>query len=76
MFTDPKTKISSLDEIRRALAPAGRAGRTVVFGNGCFDLIHVGHVRYLQGARALGEVLVIGINSDESVRRPAAAIPR
>jgi rfaE bifunctional protein nucleotidyltransferase chain/domain len=45
------------------------AGRTVVWTNGCFDLLHVGHVRSLQAARALGEVLVVGVNSDASVRR-------
>lgn len=46
-----------------------RAGRKIVFTNGCFDLLHVGHVRYLQEARKLGDFLVIGVNSDESVRR-------
>jgi D-glycero-beta-D-manno-heptose 1-phosphate adenylyltransferase len=43
-------------------------GRRVVFTNGCFDLLHVGHLRYLQGARAQGDALVVGINSDASVR--------
>jgi D-beta-D-heptose 7-phosphate kinase/D-beta-D-heptose 1-phosphate adenosyltransferase len=46
-----------------------RAGGKVVFTNGCFDLLHVGHVRYLQAARALGDALVVGLNSDASVRR-------
>src|SRR5262245_8525843 len=46
-----------------------RAGRRVVFTNGCFDLLHPGHVRYLAEARALGDVLVVAVNSDESVRR-------
>jgi len=45
------------------------AGKTVVFANGCFDLLHVGHVRYLRGARALGDVLVLALNTDESIRR-------
>lgn len=45
------------------------AGRTVVFTNGCFDLLHVGHLRYLQQARALGDLLVIGLNTDAGVRR-------
>ncbi|MEW5736052.1 MAG: D-glycero-beta-D-manno-heptose 1-phosphate adenylyltransferase [Thermodesulfobacteriota bacterium] len=45
------------------------AGRTVVFTNGCFDILHVGHVRYLAAARALGDVLVVGVNSDASVSR-------
>jgi D-beta-D-heptose 7-phosphate kinase/D-beta-D-heptose 1-phosphate adenosyltransferase len=44
-------------------------GKTVVFTNGVFDLIHPGHVRYLNGARALGEALIVGVNADESVRR-------
>lgn len=45
------------------------AGKTVVFTNGCFDLLHLGHARYLGKARALGDVLVVGLNSDRSVRR-------
>ena len=45
------------------------AGRTVVFTNGVFDLLHPGHVRYLQSARALGEALIVGLNGDASVRR-------
>ena len=46
-----------------------RLGKTIVLANGCFDLLHVGHVRYLAAARALGDALVVGINSDASVRR-------
>ena len=46
-----------------------RAGKKVVFTNGCFDLLHVGHVRYLQDARALGDFLVLGLNSDSSVKK-------
>jgi len=45
------------------------AGRTVVLANGCFDVVHVGHVRYLQGAAAEGDLLVVALNSDASVRR-------
>ena len=48
---------------------ARRAGRRVVFTNGVFDLLHPGHIRYLQHARALGDLLIIGLNSDASVRR-------
>ncbi len=44
-------------------------GKKVVFTNGCFDLIHIGHVRYLNDAKALGDILVIGLNADESVSR-------
>lgn len=54
---------------RAALAARLKAlGGTTVFTNGCFDLLHVGHLRYLQGARALGDRLVVGVNSDASVR--------
>jgi D-glycero-beta-D-manno-heptose 1-phosphate adenylyltransferase len=52
------------------LASGWRAqGKRLVLANGCFDLLHVGHVRYLQAARALGDALVVGLNSDDSVRR-------
>lgn len=44
-----------------------RQGRRIAFGNGCFDLLHVGHVRFLQGAREQGDVLVVGVNSDRAV---------
>ena len=50
------------------VAIARRQGARVVFANGCFDLLHVGHVRYLEAARALGDLLVVGINGDEQVR--------
>ena len=52
-----------------ALAPRRAAGARVVFTNGCFDLLHPGHVRYLAAARALGDLLVVGLNGDASVRR-------
>jgi rfaE bifunctional protein nucleotidyltransferase chain/domain len=45
------------------------SGRSVVLANGCFDVLHAGHVRYLEGARALGDILVVGINSDHQVTR-------
>jgi D-beta-D-heptose 7-phosphate kinase/D-beta-D-heptose 1-phosphate adenosyltransferase len=51
------------------LAPSRADGGRVIFTNGCFDLLHPGHVRYLAAARALGDVLVVGLNSDASVRR-------
>jgi rfaE bifunctional protein nucleotidyltransferase chain/domain len=57
-------KVRRLQEL-----PALVAGRKVVLANGCFDLLHVGHLRYLQGARALGDLLVVAINSDKSTRR-------
>ena len=58
-----------LTALQAALAPRRAAGARVVFTNGCFDLVHPGHVRYLAAARALGDVLVVGLNSDASVRR-------
>jgi len=63
-----KKKILSAEQAR-ALGKEMRAdGRKLVFTNGCFDLLHVGHVRYLQAARALGDALLVAINGDESVR--------
>ena len=62
-------KIVERDELLRRLVLERAAGRRVVFTNGCFDVLHVGHLEYLQEARALGEVLVVGVNDDDSVRR-------
>ena len=53
--------------IARAAVERSRGGK-IVLANGCFDLIHAGHIRYLQGARALGDILIVGINSDKQVR--------
>lgn len=55
-------------ELTEALARERLAGRTVAFANGCFDVLHVGHLRYLQDAARQADVLVVGINGDESVR--------
>jgi D-beta-D-heptose 7-phosphate kinase/D-beta-D-heptose 1-phosphate adenosyltransferase len=57
------------DLLEERLAPFRAAGKTIVFTNGCFDIVHPGHVRLLGHARSLGDVLVLGLNSDESVRR-------
>jgi D-beta-D-heptose 7-phosphate kinase/D-beta-D-heptose 1-phosphate adenosyltransferase len=62
-------KIVSRTALRRRLAARRKDGDRIVFTNGCFDLIHPGHVRYLRAARRLGDALVVGINSDASVRR-------
>ena len=67
MWPDPKLKIKSTEELKEIAAQLRADGRKVVFANGCFDLIHVGHIRYLQNARALGDALILGINSDASV---------
>ncbi len=58
----------SLKRLLAELEPLRRKGRKVVFTNGCFDIIHAGHVRYLTRARSLGDILVVGLNSDSSVR--------
>lgn len=56
-----------LETARRLAAEARQAGKRVVLANGCFDLIHVGHVRYLEGAKAEGDLLVVAVNGDRSV---------
>ena len=56
-----------LETAKRLVADAKRAGKRVVLANGCFDLIHVGHVRYLEGAKAAGDLLVVAVNGDRSV---------
>ncbi len=65
---DSKTKIKTTDELQPLVTTAQASGKKVIFCNGCFDLIHVGHIRYLEGARAMGDLLIVGINSDDSVR--------
>ena len=57
------------NDLVQEIARLQAAGRKVVFTNGCFDILHAGHVRYLNAARAAGDVLVLGLNSDASVRR-------
>jgi len=61
-------KILSTDELRAERARLRGLGKRLVFTNGCFDILHVGHVRYLQQARSLGDALLVAINSDRSVR--------
>lgn len=61
-------KILPLDQLQTERERLRQAGRKVVFTNGCFDLLHPGHVRYLQQARALGDALIVALNSDRSVR--------
>src|SRR6202043_769595 len=61
------SKIVSRERLRDLLAEHKRRGRRVVFANGCFDTLHVGHVRYLEGARREGDILVVAVNSDSSV---------
>jgi len=62
-----REKIIDRSQIKKIISRVKSSGKKVVFTNGCFDLIHVGHVRYLNEAKKLGEILVIGLNSDASV---------
>ncbi len=61
IFSDPLSLVPHVEDLKQR-------GLTVVFANGCFELLHVGHVRYLQAARALGDVLIVAINTDDSIR--------
>jgi rfaE bifunctional protein nucleotidyltransferase chain/domain len=62
-------KVIDVGEAVREVAAARAKGQTVAFANGCFDILHVGHARYLEGAKAEADVLVVGVNGDGSVRR-------
>src|SRR5882672_6181913 len=72
-FIDLPKRISSVSsegqraELIRIVTSARQLGARIVLANGCFDVLHAGHVRYLEGARALGDVLIVGINSDRQV---------
>ena len=61
-------KIKGRENLRAILNGMKTEGKRIVFTNGCFDLLHVGHIRYLEEAKALGDILVVGMNSDRSVR--------
>src|SRR5712692_559044 len=65
---DTRRKILSREALRQRLAEHRRQGERIVLTNGCFDILHVGHVRYLEGARREGDVLVVAVNSDASER--------
>lgn len=69
MPKSPSTKILSIVEAARWARRAHRQGQRIVATNGCFDLLHYGHVDYLQRAKRLGDLLVVGLNGDASVRR-------
>ena len=62
------TKVLTKEQLAPLLQKARAQKKRIVFTNGCFDLMHIGHTRYLQAAKALGDVLVVGVNSDASVR--------
>ncbi|HNY03681.1 MAG TPA: D-glycero-beta-D-manno-heptose 1-phosphate adenylyltransferase [Bacteroidales bacterium] len=64
-----RSKIQTWDQIRKHVAIWRFKGKVIVFSNGCFDILHLGHIEYLAKARDLGDILVVGLNNDESVRR-------
>ncbi len=64
-----REKILQREDMKKKVQALKKAGKEIVFTNGCFDLLHIGHVRYLTSARAAGDVLVVGLNSDSSVRK-------
>jgi D-beta-D-heptose 7-phosphate kinase/D-beta-D-heptose 1-phosphate adenosyltransferase len=67
--SDSDSKIKNRDVLSAIIASEKERGKKIVFTNGCFDLLHAGHVKYLQKARNLGDLLILGLNSDASVRR-------
>jgi len=64
-----KNKLKTFEELKKILNDIRSHNKRIVFTNGCFDIIHAGHVQYLQEARNLGDILIIGLNSDDSVKR-------
>jgi len=70
-YRTPRTdqKIKSIDQIERLVSKLRKEGKKIVFTNGCFDLLHVGHIKYLQQAKSLGDTLIVGVNTDNSVKK-------
>jgi rfaE bifunctional protein nucleotidyltransferase chain/domain len=68
-MAEPAPKIVARERVRELAERWRREGHTVTLANGCFDVIHVGHIRYLHGAKALGGKLIVGINADDTVRQ-------
>ncbi len=62
-------KVKTLTELKKIVTDIRSAGKRVVFANGCFDMLHGGHISYLQSAKARGDVLVVGVNSDVSMKK-------
>ena len=62
-------KIKTQKELKRVIAYLRKQGKKIVFTNGCFDILHYGHIKYLQDAKGLADVLVLGLNSDSSVKK-------
>ncbi|MCK4648136.1 adenylyltransferase/cytidyltransferase family protein, partial [bacterium] len=61
-------KLTRLDKLTEIAKRFKKEGKKIIFTNGCFDLLHLGHVRYLKEAKRLGDILIVGLNSDNSVR--------
>ncbi len=68
-MSDPKRKIVSREQARQLADQWRRSGEKIILTNGCFDLLHVGHIRYLRAAKQLGGKVVVALNADESVRK-------
>jgi rfaE bifunctional protein nucleotidyltransferase chain/domain len=64
-----RDKVKTAEDLKKICRSARERRSRVVFTNGCFDLLHIGHVRYLETARSLGDLLVVGINSDDSIKQ-------
>ncbi|MBC7456974.1 MAG: D-glycero-beta-D-manno-heptose 1-phosphate adenylyltransferase [Bdellovibrionaceae bacterium] len=64
----PAVKVLTLSNLDQVLSEYRKKNKKIVFTNGCFDLIHIGHVRYLEQAKSLGDILIVGINTDASVQ--------
>jgi len=62
-------KLVERDRLKEIVAELKKKGKRIVLANGCFDLIHIGHIRYLKGAKAEGDILIVALNSDDSVRK-------
>ena len=67
MTTENAKRVVSREELAARVREARERGQKIVFANGCFDVLHVGHIRYLIGAKGLGDLLVVGVNGDEQV---------
>lgn len=63
------SRVVNRDDLVREIVEARTVGKRIVFANGCFDILHAGHVRYLEAAKALGDMLIVAVNSDEQARR-------
>ncbi len=65
----PFSKIAGLKSLKKIVKRLRSKGRKIIFTNGCFDLLHAGHIKYLSAAKKMGDVLILGLNSDSSVRK-------